>query len=398
MRRKLTDLANQRTAQLTAAQTALEANDQAAYDAAMEQIRNLNTEMQRIQDLIAEQDRQVLSQQPTPGEARDMAEERGSILMRGDAVNFSATEIRRAFNQVTLATGTIVEPTGAGSTIRDSLNGTVSSIVDQVYVQDLTGMGAFLEPYVITELEANGGKVTELAGKARTASTDPTFGVAEIRPYELNVTSFVDRNISRLSPASYYDKIYGMAMRALRRKIAAMIVGGDGAASPTMYGIVNAKNKAGAAIYAEKALSAINETTLDELYFAYGSSEEMGPSARLLLTKPNLKALGALRGANEKRRLLEITPDTGNPNTGVIRDGGLVLPFTLCGDVGDGNLLYGDPLNYELGLFGEFSIRVDESVKAVERMVAVLGDVFVGGNLIVDKGFVVGKVGGSAAG
>jgi len=398
MRRRLTDLANQRTAQLTAAQAALESNDQAAYDAAMEQVRNLNTEMQRIQDLIAEQDQQVLTQQPTPGEARDMAEERGNLLMRGDVVNFSATEVRRAFNQVTLATGTIVEPTGAGSTIRDGLNGTVSSIVDQVYVQDLTGMGAFLEPYVITELEANGGKVADQAGKARTVSADPTFGVAEIRPYELNVTSFVDRNISRLSPASYYDKIYGMAMRALRRKIAAMIVNGDGAASPTMYGIVNAKNKAGAAIYAEKALSAINETTLDELYFSYGSSEEMGPAARLLLTKANLKKLGALRGTNEKRRLLEITPDAANPNTGVIRDGGMVLPFTLCGDVSDGKLLYGDPLNYELGLFGEYSIRVDESVKAVERMVAVLGDVFVGGNLIVDKGFVVGTVGGSAAG
>jgi len=398
MKRKLTDLANQRTAQLEAAQTALDANDQAAYDSAMEKVQNLNEEIQRVQALIVEQDRQILSAQPSPAEARDMAEVRGAALVRGDAVNLSATEVRRAFNQVTLATGSIVEPTGAGSNIRDSLGSTVSSIVDQVYVQDLTGMGAFLEPYVITELTANGGKVETLAGKARTASADPSFGVAELRPYELNVTSYVDRNISRLSPAGYYDKVFGMAMRALRRKVAGMIVNGDGAASPTMYGIVNAKNKAGAAIYAEQSLSAVNETTLDELYFAYGSSEEMGPAARLLLTKANLKKLGALRGTNEKRRLLEITPDSGNPNTGVIRDGGMLLPFTLCGDVSDGKLLYGDPLNYELGLFGEYSIRVDESVKAVERMVAVLGDVFVGGNLIVDKGFVVGTVGGSSAG
>lgn len=393
MRRKLTDLANQRTAQLDAAQAALVANDQAAYDAAMEKVQNLNTEMQRIRDLIDEQDRQVLAQQPAPAEARDMAQERGNSLMRGDAVNFSAQEIRRAMNQITLATGTIVQPTGAGSNIRDSLNSTVSSIVDQVYVQDLTGMGAFLEPYVITELEANGGKVEELAGTARAASKDPTFGVAEIRPYELNVTSYVDRNISRLSPASYYDKVFGMAMRALRRKLAGLIVNGDGAASPTFHGITNAKNRAGAAIYASLDLAAIGVTTLDDLYFAYGSSEELGPAARLFLTKANLKALGALRGTNEKRRLLEIAPDTGNPNTGVIRDGGLVLPYTLASDVGDGKLLYGDPLNFELGLFGDYSIRVDESVKAVERMVAILGDAFVGGNLIVDKGFVVGSVG-----
>ena len=117
-------------------------------------------------------------------------------------------------------------------------------------------------------------------------------------------------------------------------------------------------------------------------------------NARLLLTKKNLKAFGALRGTNEKRRLLDIVPDMANPNTGIIRDGGVVIPYTISADVTDGKLLYGDPANYLLGLFGAYSIRVDESVKAVERMYAILGDVMVGGNLVVDKGFVVGTVGG----
>ena len=55
-------------------------------------------------------------------------------------------------------------------------------------------------------------------------------------------------------------------------------------------------------------------------------------------------------------------------------------------------MAYGDPMNYELGLFGDYTVRVDESVKAVERMLTVLGDAMVGGNLIVDKGFVVATV------
>ena len=134
--------------------------------------------------------------------------------------------------------------------------------------------------------------------------------------------------------------------------------------------------------------------TLDTLYFAYGSDEAMGASARLLLTKTNLKTLGQLRGTNEKRRLLEITPDPANPNSGTIRDGGVVLPYDLVKAVGDSKILYGDPMNFEVGLFGDYSIRIDESVKAVERMYAILGDAFVGGNLIVDKGFVVGTIGG----
>lgn len=413
LRQKLMDMAKERGDFLTSAETALKEGRQEDYDAAYEKVTNLNGEMSRIQALIQEQDRKAL-EGPAPGaaEVRDMAEERGALLMKGEPVTFSVNEIRRAvMNETTvttptgttLATGTLVEPTGAGSNIRDPLGNGVSSIVDQVYVQDLTGMGAFMEPYVISELEANSGKVETLAGTARAQSVDPAFGIAEIKPIELNVTTFVDRNISRLSPANYYDKISGMAMRAMRRRLAGFIVNGDNETSHVMHGIKTALNKAGKTIYATQNVSGVDVDLLDTLYFAYGSSSEMGPRARLLLTKQDLKALGALRGTNEKRRLLEITPDAGNPNTGTIRDGGMVLSYTICPDLtslagaaaGSTDLqtmLYGDPMNYELGLFGGYTVRVDESVKAVERMVAILGDAMVGGNLIVDKGFVVATV------
>ncbi|MBQ7778383.1 MAG: phage major capsid protein [Oscillibacter sp.] len=395
MRQRLIDLCNQRAAQIAAAEAALAAGNTADYDSAMTQIQNMNSEIDRIQNLLREQERQMANQPaPSGAEARDMAEERGAALLRGDRVTFNFAEVRRGIqNATTLATGTIVQPTGSGTDVREGHNAVVSSVVDQVYVTDLTGMGAFLEPYVIEDTKANAGKVEALAGTAR-AESDPKFGVAEIKPYEVNTTSFVDRNIARLSPANYYARVQAMAMRALRRKVAGLIVNGDGASSPTMFGLTNAKNKAGEAIFASQALgAAIDPTTLDDLYFAYGSSEACGANARLLLTKANLKAIGKLRGTNEKQRLFKITPDAANPNTGIISDGGLVLPYTLVSDIGDATLGYGDLMNYELGLFGEYSIRVDESVKAVERMTAILGDVFVGGNLIVDKGFVVGTIG-----
>lgn len=397
MKQKLYDLINKRAGLLQQAEDALKADNKTEYQSLMEQITNLNSEIQQVQDLVAEQDRQMLTAPaPTGSEAMDMIQERAAALQRGDDVTFTANEVRRALNnQTTLATGTIVQPTGAGAEIRDPVGNVVPSIVDRVRVVDMTGMGSFMEPYVITELDAKGGKVEETAGTARAASTDPTFGVAEIKPYELSVTSYVDRNIARLSPANYYNKIFGMAMRALRRKLADLIVNGDDPGTPTFFGITNAKNKAASNIFAEAALgSAIDVNTLDTLYFAYGSDETMGAGARLLLTKTSLKALGQLRGTNEKRRLLTITPDPTNPNSGTIVDGGLVLPYDLVKAVGDTKLLYGDPMNFEVGLFGDYTIRVDESVKAVERMYAILGDAFVGGNLVVDKGFVVGTIGG----
>lgn len=407
MRRKLIELKQQRAAQLEAAETALKAGKQEDYNSSMEQIRNMNTEIKSIQDLIEEQDRKFMEKADDPQVEKDKAGERGNALMKGEKVTFEVSEIRKALwgvnKSITLGTGTLVQPTGAGANIRDNLETTVSSIVDQVQVQDLEGMGSLLEPYVITESDAKGGKVSTNAGTARTASADPTFGVAKIAPYELNVTNYVDRNISRLSPANYYAKIYGMAMRAMRRELAKLIVNGDGQSTPDMYGMKNAKNQAGSAIFATENLTAINESTLDLLFYAYGGDEEIAGNARLFLNKADLKAFGQIRGTADKNRVYKIHPDAGNPNTGMIEDGGNFVPYTIvsaltalsgstAGSSAIQTMLYGSPMNYLLGLFGSYSIRVDESVKAVERMYTILGDAMVGGNLVVHNGMVVGTL------
>ncbi len=407
MRRKLIELKQQRAAQLEAAETALKAGKQEDYNSSMEQIRNMNTEIKSIQDLIEEQDRKFMEKADDPQVEKDKAGERGNALMKGEKVTFEVSEIRKALwgvnKSITLGTGTLVQPTGAGANIRDNLETTVSSIVDQVQVQDLEGMGSLLEPYVITESDAKGGKVSTNAGTARTASADPTFGVAKIAPYELNVTNYVDRNISRLSPANYYAKIYGMAMRAMRRELAKLIVNGDGQSTPDMYGMKNAKNQAGSAIFATENLTAINESTLDLLFYAYGGDEEIAGNARLFLNKADLKAFGQIRGTADKNRVYKIHPDAGNPNTGMIEDGGNFVPYTIvsaltalsgstAGSSAIQTMLYGSPMNYLLGLFGGYSIRVDESVKAVERMYTILGDAMVGGNLVVHNGMVVGTL------
>lgn len=401
MRRKMNDLMTKRAGLLAEAEAAYNSGDRETYTAKMTAIGNVNTEINEVKALIDEQDRQFMAKAPDAREAAEKAQERGNALLKGGEVKFSADEVRKA---VTLATGTLVEPTGVGSDVRDIIGGAVSSIVDQVSVADLTGMGAYQEPYVISELTANANTVASKAGTSRPASTDPTFGVAEIKPYELTVTSFVDRNLSRLTPANYYAKIYNMAMRAMRRKLAALIVNGDGETTHVMYGIKNAVNKAGTPIYSTANVSAVDVNLLDNLYFAYGTDDALAPNARLLLTKADLKAIGQLRGTNEKQRLFSIEPDMGNPNTGIIRDGGVVIPYTICSDLTSlfgatasasgaiQTMCYGSPANYLLGLFGDFTIRVDESFKAQERLLTILGDAFVGGNLVADKGFVVATV------
>ena len=408
MRRKLTEKLQERTALLEKAEGLLQEGNREEYRTQMEAVKAMNGEIEEIKGLIQEQDRKFMEKAPDLAEEKDKAEERGNALMKGQEVKFSALEVSKALflpqhaveKSVTLATGTLAQPTGAGTNIRDPLGNGVGAIIDQVYVQELTGMASYLEPYVISEFDASGADVATAAGTARTASGDPTFGVAKIAPYELTTTSYVDRNISRLTPANYYAKVYAMAMRAMRRDTVKMIFNGDGQSTNDMFGIKTAKNVAGNAIYATKELSAVDADLLTELMFAYGGDEMLGGSCRLYLNKADLLALGKIRGTNEKRRLFDIVPDAGNPNTGTIREGGSIVPYSIAsnltalsgssqGSAAIQTMVYGDPMNYELGLFGDYTVRVDESVKAVERMLTILGDAMVGGNLIVDKGFVV---------
>lgn len=407
MRRKMIDLMQQRTQLLEKAEALLKDGRREDYRTEMDKVAAMNTEIQDLQKLLEEQDRKFMEKPADPAEEKDKAAERGSALMKGQEVKFSVQEVRKALfvpgaveKSVTLATGTLAQPTGAGTNIRDPLGNGVGAIIDQVYVQDLTGMASYLEPYVISEFDASGADVATAAGTARAASSDPTFGVSKISPYELTTTSYVDRNISRLTPANYYAKVFAMAMRAMRRDTVKMIFNGDGQGTPDMYGIKNAKNMAGSPIFATVNVTEVGPDLLNDLMFAYGGDEELGGNCRLYLNKKDLQALGKIRGTNEKRRLFDIVPDAGNPNTGTIREGGTIVPYSIsskltalsasaAGASDIQTMVYGDPMNYELGLFGDYTVRVDESVKAVERMLTILGDAMVGGNLIVDKGFVV---------
>ena len=135
-RQKLINLAAERTQALNAAEAALTAGNTAEYDAQMERVSNMNTEMERYQRLANEQARRADEAVPNGAEYTDMAAERGSALMRGEKVNFSAQEMRRMLNATTLATGTLAEPSGVGSDVRDIPGSQVSSIIDQVFVQD----------------------------------------------------------------------------------------------------------------------------------------------------------------------------------------------------------------------------------------------------------------------
>lgn len=315
------------------------------------------------------------------------AERRAARFAETRKMTIKASETRN----VLVSSGKIAAPTEVGG-INDPFN-VVSSIVDQVRVEDMTGCGEYKEAYITAWGEA--GRKTE--GEAN-APSEPTFKMAAIKPFLLNVTGYVSREIAKQTPLNYAQKVQQGAMTALRKKIGEWIVTGDGSAA--IYGILNARNTENEAICAEEEISAIDESTLKAIVFAYGGDENVGQSARLFLNKKDLISFGKVRGS-DKKAVYEITPDGTNPNTGVIREGGLAVPYTInsaCVDVaaataGDVTMFYGAPANYKLGLFGDYEVRVDESYKFAEGLLTIMGEVTVGGNVVVDKGFVLVRKG-----
>lgn len=345
-------------------------------------------------------------QAPADGPDAGEQEARARQVKETGRMEISAAEVRaymeRESRAVLIATGKLTEPTGTGNVIRD-LNTGVSSIVDQVYVSDLTGCAAFEEAFVKTESEAG----SRQDGQAGTEST-PTFGIAKILPTLINTTSYVSKNISRVNPLAYEEKVRSLALKALRVKAAALIASGDGA---NFYGIKTAVDTDGDAMFKKHYVEAgkITEFTLREITFQYGGNDELGGNARLFLTKEDLAAFGAVRGTNEKKAIYEIKADPGNANTGTIQDGGVIVPYTLLSSLESlstakqgtkdiDTMLYGDPMNFELGLFGPYSVEVSRDYKFAEGLHTIMGEAMLGGNLIVKDGFVIVSVKAKAGG
>ena len=333
-------------------------------------------------------------------------EARAAEMKSSGKITLTAQEVRRGLvapiqRATTIATDSLAKPTGVGQNVEGTFN-VVSSIVDEVRVMDCEGCGEWSEPYV----SANAAAGARTDGTAATAS-DPTFRVAAIRPNLVNVTSYVSKNIEKLTPVNYVAKVQEIALVALRAKVGALIVNGDGS---NFYGIKTATNTKSEAIYDTLTMAldsskkgVIDEKTLRKIVLSYGGDENVGASARLYLNKSDLIAFGDVRGS-DKKPVYEITPDAGNPNTGIIKDGGLAVPYTINSNLtalagtaqstsaAANTMVYGDPMNYELGLFGDYTIEVSKDYKFAEGLLTVMGEVLAGGNLIKHHGFLVCQI------
>ena len=271
---------------------------------------------------------------------------------------------------VLVSSGAIATPTEV-SGINDVVGAKVSSIVDLVKITDASGMGAYKVAYTDTDATA----ATQNEGGAYGAS-DPSFGFVEIKPQTEAVLSYISKQARKQTPLNYQQKVNESALVALRKRAAKVI---------TDKLLVSELNNT-------VSLSALDEKTVRNIALNYGGDESIVGAATLFINKADLVTLGDVRGS-DKKPVYEITPDAGNPNTGVIKDGGLAVQYCIDSNLTAGKLVYGQARCFELALFSNYEINVSEDFAFDKGLLAIRGDVELGGDVVVKGGFVVATVG-----
>lgn len=281
--------------------------------------------------------------------------------------------------------GKLATPTEV-SGINDVVGPHVSSIVDLVKVVDCGGMGSNKVAYVKTDAAAADAQ-TE--GDAATTN-EPVFDAVTITPTSVAVLAYISRQVQKQSPLLYEAKVREQALLALRKKAASLITNQLKASN-----LVTTQN----ATLDTGKKGVINEKTLRSLVLAFGGDEGVEGGAVLFLNKADLVAFGDVRGTNEKKAVYEIEPDTDNPNTGIIKDGGLSVRYclnsnlTACAGTAQTpsavkTMFYGIPAALELDLFSDYEIAVSADFAFDKLLDTIRGDVELGADVVAQGGFV----------
>lgn len=359
-----------------------ESEDEAELKATGEELDALKAKKAELEAELADIEAQIAElDQPKEGESTEgrknmnfmKKEERKTMNIeerKAKAQKFYDTRKMTIDNEevrsVLVSSGKLATPTEVDG-IFDTGFAKVSSIIDLVKVVNCEGMGSNKIAYQDTDASATSQTEGGSAG-----SSDPTFGFVTITPESIAVLSSISKQAKKQSPLNYAEKVKASAMIALRQKASEIVT--DKVVASTLV--------------TAQTIAKLDEKTLRNIALNYGGDEGVEGEAYLFLNKADLITLGDVRGTSEKKAVYEITPDASNPNTGIIKDGGLAVKYCLNKHLTAGTLLYGQPKNIELDLFSNYEIAVSEDFYFDKLMDAIRGDVELGADVIVKGGLI----------
>ena len=385
MKEKLQKLLDAKKEQRDALNKSLIESDNKEERAAIgETLSALADEIREVEEMLASVDQPAEQNAASENTDTENNDERGMNIMatldtrkQGDETKQVEARAKQLYDSgkavidnadaraVLVSTGNLATPTEVAG-INDIMGARVSSVVDMVKVVDASGMGAYKVAYQKTDATA----ATTEEGAEYHAS-EPTFDFVEIKPQTETVLSYISKQARKQTPLAYASKVNESALLALRKRAAAIIT------EKTLASELNT----------QLAAIALDEKFLRKVALSYGGDESVVGAAVLQINKADLITLGDVRGS-DKKPVYEITPDAASPNTGIIKDGGLSVHYVINSNL-NGKQVYGQMNNFELALFSNYEISVSEEFAFNKGLLAIRGDVELGGDVTVQGGFVV---------
>lgn len=280
---------------------------------------------------------------------------------------------------VTVASGDILLPKHQDNNLAAYPFQPVSSLVDMVNVINLNGgetyEKAFTKGYGTAGLTAEG---------ADYASAEPVFDYATIAKTKVTAYAEVSEETLKLPAANYEAEIMKNMEIALKKKFSEQILNGAGTTN-TFKGITASGVEALEASDVVE-VSAITDSTLDEILYSFGGDEEVLGTGVLILNKKDLKGFATLRNTDGtktydvdyKAQTIDGIPYVINSN----------LADLTTAEAGKTCMLFGVPKGYDVAIFSPVEVMKSTDYKFKQGIVCYKASVFAGGNVGSYRAFV----------
>ena len=256
----------------------------------------------------------------------------------------------------------------------------VSSLVDRVKVVNLTGGETYKKSFIkgngIAGLTAEGAAYSE---------TEPDFGYLTITKVKVTAYTEITEELEKLPSLPYQAEVIKNINIALKKKISEQILKGPGT-SNTFTGIFSDQAVA-LADSTPLEISAITDSTLDDIIFAYGGDEEIEGGAYLILNKNDLRAFAGLRTPEGRKvHTIDYINSTIDGIPYIINSHCKALTDTNTSE-GEYVMAYGGLHNYEVPIFSPVEIGKSTDYKFKDGIISYKASVFTGGNVVGYNGF-----------
>ncbi len=285
----------------------------------------------------------------------------------------------REKRSITVSSSNLLTPTHQSKDINENFN-EVSTLIDEVKIDNLDGGESYQEAYVKSYGE--GGQTDE---KGNYVDAEPEFDYADINKVKVTAYAEITEEAEKLPAQDYVSKVENNMTIALKKKMVEYVLNGTGTKS--FMGIFkNSKEITG---NTDVVISSIDNTTLDEIIFNYGGTEDVEEDAVLILSKEDLKAFSKVR-TEDGKKFYDI--DTKNKTIDKIPYiiSSQCHPVSKTSDT-TGNydcMAYGSLKNYKVTLFSDMEIKKSDDYKFKQGITCYRASVMAGGNTIKLDGFV----------